>query len=226
MNRHTFGGVSSEPSILFAMVKDTKDPDGLGRIQVEASWSNKKLVLPWLRLVSPAAHYYLPEVKQEVAILCGSGLNPDHMVVLGVVFHGQAKPVVKDGDGKNNLKSIQTRTKSEFVIDDTDGKEKLTLQTGDKKVLIELDKANQKLTITGTKDVIVNADNVTIKAAKNVSIEASENVDIKATKNVTVKGSGEVTVDGAKGVTVKSAKSVTIQGTSSVDISGGKVNIG
>ena len=214
-----------EPGILFGTVKSTKDPDGLGRIQVEVAVSGKKLLMPWLRLVSPPAHYYLPENGQEVVILCGSGLNPDSMVILGVTFHGQAKPAVVDGDDKNNLKTILTRGKTDITIDDTKGSEKLTIKT-DTAIEIILDKKAQSITITAKKDITVNCENITVNTKKNATIKADGDVTVESAKNVKVKGGSKVDVEAGTALTVKGSSGATLDGGAKVDIKGGQINIG
>ncbi len=214
-----------EPGILFGTVKSTKDKDGLGRIQVEIAVSGKKLLMPWLRLISPPAHYYLPEIGQEVAVLCGSGLNPDSMVILGVTFNGSGKPAVTDGDDKNNLKTILTRGKTDITIDDTKGKEKLTIKT-DTAIEIVLDKKEKSITITAKKDITINCENATVKAKKDVKVDAGGKVDVKADGDVNVKGTGKVNVESAAAITVKGSTGATVDGGAKVDIKGGTINIG
>ena len=107
---------SEKPLVFIATVKSTKDPMGLGRVQVELKDLDKPVEMPWLRMI----HFHaskefgsmiLPEVGDMVAVLRGAGDRIGSMFILGSVYDKKNKPAVKDGDGKNNTKQFQTRSK-------------------------------------------------------------------------------------------------------------------
>ena len=66
--------------LLFATVKDTKDPLKLGRVQVELKSLDKPVELPWIRVLQSQASkgfgmMVLPEIGDMVAVLRGAGQN-------------------------------------------------------------------------------------------------------------------------------------------------------
>ncbi|HNC96898.1 MAG TPA: phage baseplate assembly protein V [Myxococcota bacterium] len=217
------------PLVLFATVKDTKDPDSLGRIQVTLATHDASLDLPWIRVLQPIAskqsgYFWLPEVGDEVAVLRGMGNHADGMVVIGAVYSGKNKPKNPDADGKNNLKQILTRTGNEITIDDKSGDEKITIQTGDKKLSMVFDKKTGEITITGDKKVTVKVTEKAIVDAKDVEIKASNNVDIKAATNVTIKGSSKVAIQGGQ-VEIKGDSTVKVEAGAPLTLKGATVNI-
>lgn len=207
----------SQPLILLARVLSTKDPDKLGRVQVEfvaADDKGSKLKFPWLRMVHPAASkkhgfFFLPDVGDDVVVLRGSGNAADGMMILGCVYTGTNKPTTPDADGKNDLAEIRTRSGAKLSFLDKSGKESITLSTGDSKVSILLDKAGGKIVIDGLKMVHIST-------KQKAVVEATE---------VSITGKSKVTVEGSGGVTIKSSAKIDILG-GMVKISGPKIDIG
>ena len=105
---------SQKPIVFIATVKSTKDPMGLGRVQVELKDLDKPVEMPWLRLIQSHASkgfgtVLLPEVGDMVAVLRGSGDRIASMFILGSIHDKKNKPAIKDDDGKNNIKQFQPR---------------------------------------------------------------------------------------------------------------------
>lgn len=206
--------MSQSPILVLGTVKSTKDPDKLGRVQVEVPGLAAPVKLPWLRYVAPTSSagsgiVFLPEVGDEVAILRGAGSAVDGMVILGSVYHGKSKPATFDKDGKNAVKEIATKAGNKLTFTDKKGAESILLTTPDAKVSLLLDKKSGKATLSGAKIVAVTA-------ADKVTVEA---------KMVVIKGAQKVAIEGAQEVSVKSSATVNIQG-AKVKIAGSMVEIG
>jgi len=210
-------------------VVSTKDPDGLGRVQVKLVGFSEEIELPWVRLVGPYAsnqfgQVWLPEIDDEVILLQGQGEALDQMLCLGSVYNGTNKPITTDSDGKNNLKEIRTRTGHRITFDDTDGTEIITIMTAKEEHSLVFDVKEGTITLTGTKKFKVAMDDGDVEVScKNAKVTATESATIDGTKEATVKADA-VTVQGSKTVDVKdgsitiSGSDVTIKGSSSVAI--------
>lgn len=200
--------------ILTGTVVDTKDPDGLGRIQVELRGFADALTTPWLRVIQPMAgadhgHLFTPEKGDEVVILRGMGDYVQGLLVLGSLYNFRAKPGRKDDDGKNNIKEIRTRSGSALSFDDTQGEESISLSADDGKLQVRIDVANGVVELLGDKEI-------TIKGGKKVTVEAEE---------VTVKGSKKIVIDGGPQLEIKASSKLKIEG-GQVELSGQAISLG
>ena len=202
--------------IYLGTVKSLDDPDGMGRLQVELHGFTKALKLPWVRTVQPTASkkhgtVWLPEVGDEVLVLRGEGDSTDAMFILGALYTGKIQPLVKSDKEKNIIKQIVTKEKHALIFDDSAGKGKITIMTGDKNVKIELDVKASSVKVLSKKLVHIETKDAMIKASGNVDIECKE-ATIKASAKVTIKGGQKVSVIvGGNKVEVASA-GVTIKG--------------
>ena len=197
-------------------VISTKDPDAMGRVQVKLEGFTEELELPWLRLLNPYASasfgwVFLPEADDEVLVLKGAGDNFNYMFVLGSLYNGVNKPSYSDDDGKNITKQIITRSGHEFTFCDKDGEEKITLQTPEGKLMLEMDQKGVKITIQSEDkiDILAEKGTVTVKADK-VAVEGKSSVSIKGGQKVEVTSDTKVTVKAAQ-VEVKGDAKVSIK---------------
>ena len=172
--------------IVTGKVKSTKDPEGLGRIQVTLQGFNQPMDLPWVRMAwlyasKDFGQVVLPEVDDEVVVLQGAGNSPDQMVCLGSVYNGNHKPPYSNSDGKNDKKVFKTRAGHVLEFDDHSGGEKITLQTPDGAVLLELDHKGSKVSIKCSTEVNISAPGgkVIIECA-NAEINASSQATVTA----------------------------------------------
>jgi phage baseplate assembly protein gpV len=243
-----------EPLVIFGKVKDTKDPDGLNRVQVELTgFGDSALTLPWLRLIQPTAsnsfgHVWLPETDDEVVILKGAGSETAGMVILGSLYNGANKPKTTDEDGKNNIKQILTRSGHDIKLDDTDGSEVITITASGEKLIFEMDVSAGTIKVTGEKEINlicegeainVDADKIAITGTTSVAINGDSEVTIEGTSEVAIKGTSKVEIKGGevsiKGdskvavegaqVEVKGSAAATVEGGGQLTLKGGIVNI-
>ncbi len=225
---------NQKPIVFLATVKSTKDPLGLGRVQVSLKSLDKPVEMPWIRMIhSHASKGYgtllLPEVGDMVAVLRGAGDRIGSMYILGSVYDKTNKPAMKDKDGKNNIKQFQTRSKHTLEISDEKGKGKISLKTGKGAEMVFDDKASKiHLKIKGLsveldgkgKAITLNSDgDIKIKAGGKVIIAGTKGVDIKgkdvmikSDMNTKIKGGMKVAIEGGVGVDIKGAAKVSIKG--------------
>lgn len=121
-----------------ALVSDNKDPAGMGRVQIQLPWSpdpgGSGSYLAWARIATlmggpDRGTWFIPEVNDEV-LVCFEGGDPRRPYVMGMLWNGKDQPPeTMDSDGKNNIRSITSRSGIKITFDDTDQKEKLALIT-------------------------------------------------------------------------------------------------
>lgn len=200
-------------NVLFGVVTNTADEEKLGRVKVKLMAYGAEIELPWIRVMQPMGGkgskdasygtFWIPEKDDQVVILQGPG-GIDGMVVLGCLYEGKTnKPPFTKDNADNNIKQLITRAGNELTFDDTDGKEKIHLQTKEAKIKIEFDAKEGKLTIQAEKEILlesadttlnINAKDITITAAADVKIDAgSNNVEITGGK-ITITGSSKVVI--------------------------------
>jgi uncharacterized protein involved in type VI secretion and phage assembly len=188
--------------VAIAIVTNNKDPENLGRVRLRLPWLSDMAESAWTRVVSPMAGakrglYFLPEVDDEVLIAFEHG-SPDTPYVLGAVWNGRDAPPEANTDGKNNVRTIKSRSGHVIRLTDTDGEEKIEILDKSAKNSIVISTKDNTVTITAGADVTVRSSNGKLKLSGNgielssqagVKIEANQAVDVKATTQVNIKGS-------------------------------------
>ena len=225
---------NNKPIVFLATVKSTKDPLGLGRVQVELKNLDQPVEMPWIRMIHGHASkgfgsMLLPEVGDMVAVLRGAGDRIGSMYILGSVYDKKNKPAIKDKDGKNNIKQFQTRSKHTLEISDEKGKEKISLKTGKgaelifddktskvhikiKGLLVEMDGKGKSITLKADGDIKINAmGKVIIAGMKGIDMKGKD-VVIKSDMNTKIKGGMKVAIEGGVGVDIKGGAKVAIKG--------------
>lgn len=210
-------------------VLDTKDPEGLGRVQVHLRGFPDPIKTPWLRMLYTYATgdngiVFLPEKEDEVIVampVVGDDIGPEHlsqMIILGVVFNGKKKPPYSNEDGNNEKKIIQTPKGNALIFEDVGGAEKVTLQAASESTSIILDNSTPSITIAAGQAKIVVAD-----GGKDVKVQAGMTVQVEGVK-VVIKGSGTVDIQGTGPVNVKSAAMVKVSG-AMVELAGAQIKL-
>jgi uncharacterized protein involved in type VI secretion and phage assembly len=120
-----------------ALVNDVRDPDGQGRVQVTLPWAPDGGGSPyqtWARLATlmggnNRGSWFIPDVGDEVLVSFEGG-DPRRPYVLGGLWNGHDRPPDSmDGAGRNFRKVIRSRNGVKVTLDDTDGLERLVLET-------------------------------------------------------------------------------------------------
>ena len=184
------------PIVVVGKVKDTKDPQGLGRVQVKLQGYASEVEIPWIRLVGTYASnnfgvVLLPEKDDEVLVLKGDGESSDQMVCLGPVYNGQRKPHQPDDDGENNVKAIKTRAGHLISISDKSGEESVLISTPDEKLSIKLDHPAGTITIT-------SSDKIHLSCPSGQVMVECQKAEVSASAGVSISGGSSVSVDAAQ----------------------------
>jgi uncharacterized protein involved in type VI secretion and phage assembly len=188
--------------VAFAIVTNNKDPDGLGRVKVKLPWMADAAETDWARIVAPMAGagrgvYFLPEVDDEVLVAFEHG-NPELPYVLGALWNGKDKPPEANSDGKNDIRSIKSRSGHVIRLTDTKDAEKIEIVDKSGKNSIVFSTKDGSITIAADKDVSITSTNgklklsgkgVEITSTAEAKVEAKQNLDLKAGPQLNIKGS-------------------------------------
>lgn len=165
-----------------AVVSDNKDTDNkLGRVKVKFAWSD---VSPWIRIAAPHSGkdkgwHFIPEIGEDVMVDFEGG-DVDKPFILGSLYAGNSQSGL--GDADNDIKSLKTRSGNTVVLNDKEGS--ITIMDAKGSVLI-----------------IKGDDTIELKSKKSILIQ-SEEINIKADKNITIEAGGEMTLKSAKAMSL------------------------
>lgn len=175
-----------------AQVKDLKDPLKLGRVKVKFGWQEEGQTTPFIRVSSmmtgSSKSYFIPEFHDLVMIDFEYG-NPDLPFVVGSMYADDGGPL-NPGEQlfkpDNHIKGIITRGGNHIIIDDTEGKEKISIYNKEKKNKIELSLDGTHITIKSEGDINLQAGGDIKMKAKNIDIKAEDDFKLNAGKNANI----------------------------------------
>ncbi|WP_116127006.1 type VI secretion system Vgr family protein [Lewinella sp. IMCC34183] len=206
-----------------AEVTDNKDPEQLGRVQVQFAWQKESgETTPWVRVAAAGAGgghgaYFVPEVGDQVMVGFEYN-NPDRPVVMGSLYHGKVKPA-NAADPDNNSKIIRTRSGNQVVLSDAGGQESITLTNGSNIVTLSLEGPGS-ITLTTAGDLSLFGKNVSIVAEEILTLSAGTEGGFSAGTTLDVGAADGVTVNGGKTVDL-TANNVTVSAGQGFTASGG-----
>lgn len=193
-------------------VCDNKDPDNLNRVKVRLNTGNKEPATDWIRCVTRLAGNgeglsTVPNKEDEVLV---AETETKELIVIGRLWNGNNKPPKSEenssadfnGDGKNSLNFIKTKSGNKVIFDDTDGDEKIQIITAKDAARIEL-KAKEgeisftckKLSVKAKEEVVLTANKVSVKAKESV-VMGAENFSI-GSKKAEISASGSMSLKGS-----------------------------
>lgn len=207
-------------------------------------WEKGKNMIEWVRLISPYTgdnygSYIVPEIDETVLIgFIGGSLKKPFL--LGSLYPKNSKIVKEKFDKKNVNKVLRTKGGTEIAIDDTAGKQSVTVITpkdtklviedeketilmsdknGKNKILMDLKKgeimicADKKITLkTGSSTLQMVGAQGDIKVNGNkVAVAAKQNLNMEGKTGATLKGA-TLTAQGMQSATFKATGQTTISG--------------
>jgi len=207
------GTTQPQFGIVPAIVTNTDDPEGWGRVKVKYPWLSDQEESYWARVLSLGAGpncglTIIPAVDDEVMVVFQQG-DFDHPVVLGGMWNGVdavPAPISSAAAGEKPLvRSWMSRTGHHMTIYDnadnkvelvTNGGHSLTLDDAGKTITIQsaggleivMDDNGQKIVVKSGGDIEVTAANGLTMKGTNVKFEASGTMDLQASGPVNVKG--------------------------------------
>lgn len=180
--------------VVVGVVTNNKDDDGLGRVKVTFPWLAEGEESHWARLASFMAGgqrgaFFLPEVDDEVLVAFEHG-DINRPYVIGALWNGVDKPPQDNGDGKNHIRLLKSRSGHEIILDDTDNAEKIAIKDKSGNNSVVWDTANNTITIAADQDIVLKA------AQGKITVKGTE-IEIKASGSATIEAAGELTLKGA-----------------------------
>lgn len=174
--------------VFLAHVTDLADPDNRGRIQVRLHGADGVAdhdAPLWAMLVAPFAGdnrgaWWVPDVGDLVAVAFVQG-DARLPLVLGGLWHGTAAPPeTMDGASANKLKVVRSRNGVKITLDDSDGQERLKLETpGGQKLELTDGPGRCELADANGNRIVLEASGIRIEASAKVSVQAAQ-VDVSA----------------------------------------------
>jgi uncharacterized protein involved in type VI secretion and phage assembly len=193
--------------VVIGIVTNNNDPQGMGRVRVRFPWRGDDDESYWARVATLMAGndrgtFFLPEVDDEVLVAFDHG-DINHPYVIGALWNGVDTPPETNAEGKNNIRTIKSRSGHEIIFDDNHEQksEKLEIHTnaghtillddsaGAEKIEIKDKTDNNKITI----DSVQNS--ITIESATQLKIKANV-VEIEGTTSLTLKSNAALTIQG------------------------------
>jgi uncharacterized protein involved in type VI secretion and phage assembly len=190
------------------VIENSGDPENIGRIKISLPVRAGAAETFWARVATIMAGnnrgaYFLPEKEDEVLVAFEDG-DVEHPVVIGSLWNGQDAAPETNGDGKNNVRVIKSRSGHTLTFnDDADNHQEQVILKSNAGHAITLDdtQGSEKLSIIDKS----GANKVVFDSAQNcITIESSMQLNIKA--NI-------IQIEGTSSVTIKSSGMLTIQGT-------------
>ncbi len=231
--RRDGGGVGA---VVVGVVTNNSDPKWPGRVKVRFPWlpsanSDDGQESAWARVASPMAgkgrgFFWLPEVDDEVLVAFEHG-DVNRPYVVGALWNDKDNPPKANTDtvksGKVNERIIQTRAGHVISLDDTDGKERISIKTkAGHELLMDDASGSEKISIkdkTGSNSIVIesSSNKITVKAAGDVNVETKANAKIDVTGNATVNTSGNTSVE-AKGSLTLKGMNVSVEATANLTL--------
>ena len=194
--RRGFYGVTA------GIVTNNKDPDKLGRVKVKLPWLSDKEETYWARTLTPMGGkergvYFLPEVNDEVLVAFEHG-DVSAPYVLGALWSKQDLPPLTNEDGKNDVRTIKSRSGHVITLDDTSGAEKIIVRDRTQKNEIVIDSKTSALSV---------------KSDGSLTIESKGTITIKSTGGAVEIDCTTLTVKTKQGCEITSQAGITMQAT-------------
>jgi uncharacterized protein involved in type VI secretion and phage assembly len=172
-----------------ALVTDIADPDGQGRVRVSLPWSpdgDGARYEAWARLATLMAgnnrgSWFVPDVNDEVLVVFVGG-DPRFPCVVGALWNGQdAPPESMDGAGRNSVKKLRSRNGVQITLDDTDGQERMVLETpGGQRMTLSDGPGVVEIVDSNGNALKLESSGITVTASAKVTINAGATVEVSA----------------------------------------------
>jgi phage protein D/phage baseplate assembly protein gpV len=222
------GDAANPYGLVVGIVTNVNDPDGLARVKVKLPAISDELESNWARLVNPMAgpgrgFEFIPEVNDEVLVAFeNDDINKPY--ILGSLWNGTDKPPEASKDivasnGKVQKRVIYSRSGHKITIDDSDGKEKISIidKTGNNS--IDIDSSSNQVAINADGDIQLKAKGKILIEGSDITMEAQSGAKLKGA-SVDLDASGAAKVKGGN-VDVKATGQMNIESSATTNVKGG-----
>ena len=187
--------------VVIGVVTNNRDPDSMHRVKVRFPWLDREHESHWARVATVMAGngrggYFLPEVDDEVLVAFEHG-SLEHPFVIGALWNGKDSPPENNNDGRNDNRTIKSRSGHIVRLCDSSGGERIDVvdKTGENKIVIT--SADNKIAIQARGDIEITSQTGKVKisglsieltAMTDVKVQAQTTIDATATAEVNIKG--------------------------------------
>jgi phage protein D/phage baseplate assembly protein gpV len=215
---------NSRQGMISGIVTNVSDPRSLARVKVKFPAISDTLESNWARLVNPGNGFeFIPEVNDEVLVAFENGdINKPY--VLGSLWNSKDKPPEESAkivasNGKIQKRIIHSRSGHRITIDDSDGKEKISIVDKTGKNSIDIDSAGNQIALKAEGNIQLEAKGkITIKGS-DIVMEARSTASLKGA-SVDVDSSGKAKFSGSA-VDIKAAGQLNIESSAMASVKGG-----
>ena len=229
--------------ITIGIVTDIKDQDKKNRVKVRLlNRSDSTQETDFIRVMTPMSGkqygmFFLPEVGDEVLVGFVDGDFSDPYV-LGSLWNTKAPAPVTVQDGKNELRTVKSKTAHQLEFNDGEEKPGVTLTTAQESRLA-MDDKEKTITVTDKAGenylkIDINGGTVTLEAKTKLvlkcggaSIELDGSggaINIKTSGNITIDGQ-QVDVSGKSAVNVKASGQLNLEASGPANLKGAIVKV-
>lgn len=225
--------LDSIQGVVTALVTDINDKDKLGRVKVKFPWLPKgsdgaEISSAWARLAVPSGgsnrgFFFSPEIDDEVLVMFEHG-NVNYPYIVGALWNTKDKPpkgtdeAIKDS--KVNQRIIRSRSGHLIILDDTDGKEQITIQDKTEKNSIVINSKDKSMTIKAEGDLIFEAGGkVTMSSKGDFSVESKAQTKISSQSALSVESKQKATIKSGAGELALQPSSTSLKG-ATVEVNG------
>jgi len=211
-----------------AVVTDTNDPEGLGRVKVFFPWQAEDT--GWLRLLvlhagDSRGWFVVPEIDDEVLVAFEHG-NFNRPFVLGSVWNGTDMPPAESQSDANDVKMFQTRGGHLLLFDDKDGSETLKLMQKDGQNSLVMELGGPSISIESEGDITIKGKTISLETTSgDVKINSGGKSSIEASGDLELKGGMNFKAEGAVNAEIKAGAQAKLEGGAMVEIKGAIVKI-
>ncbi len=209
--------------VAIGIVTNNEDPDGMGRVKLKFPWSGGSDESYWVRVATLMAGkdrgtFFLPEVEDEVLVAFDHG-DINYPYVIGALWNGVDTPPLTNEDGKNNIRTIKSRSGHEIIFNDNheEKEEKIEIRTKTgHAIVLDDSEGNEKIEIrTKTGHAIVLGENIEIKdktGNNSIIIDSAQNaIAMSSQAKLSIK-SQMIEIESGGTMSIKSTGPLTIQG--------------
>lgn len=203
--------------VAVGVVTNNQDPDAMGRVKVKLPSISGEDESNWARIVTFMAGkemgaFFLPEVDDEVLVAFEQG-DINQPYVIGSLWNGVDAPPQTNGDGKNNIRMLKSRSGHVISLSDEDGKEKIEITDKSGKNSLTVDTKENTITIKSDKDIVISAPNGKVKIeATDIEMKMSASAKIEASSDIEIKTSASAKIEASAGMDLKASGNMTLKG--------------
>lgn len=196
------------------IVVSNEDPDGEDRVRVKMPLIDTDDEGAWARVACLDAGdergtFFRPEVGDEV-VLGFLNDDPRAPVILGML-HSSAKPAPIRGSDDNNEKTIQTRSKMKWLIDDDKVEMSFETPAGNRLLLSEAEQTIVLEDQHGNR-LVLDQSGIAFSSTGVIKLESTTDLELNSSTAIRASAGTQLKLEGGAGAELSSAAQTAIKG--------------